>query len=71
VAAGRTTFLTALAKPLEALLPTSLARSVGLPSREGVAGGRGAARVRGRDFERELRLLEAGLPPEPVVRREA
>jgi hypothetical protein len=69
VAAGRTTFLAALA----ALLPTSLARSLRLPFREAAARERDAGRARRCDAGRDrlLRLLEAGLPPEPEVRRDA
>ena len=78
VAAGSTTFFAALATPLAALLPTSLARSVGRPFREAAVRERDAARAFGRDPdpERELgrleveRLLEAGLAPAPVVRRD-
>ena len=87
VAAGTTTFLAALATPLAALLPTSLARSVRLPLREAAAREREAAarerdpaarerddaRACGRDAarDREFRLLEAGRPPELPVRRDA
>ena len=78
MAAGSTTFFAALATPLAALPPTSLARSVRRPLREAAVRERDAARALGRDPEpeRELgrlaveRLLEAGLAPEPVVRRE-
>src|SRR4051794_16547060 len=73
VAAGSTTFFAALATPLAALLPTSLARSAGRPLREAAVRERDAARAFGRDPEpeRELgrleveRLLEAGLAPPP------
>jgi hypothetical protein len=69
----------ALAALLAALLPTSLARSVRLPLRDAAPRERGAARDCGRDVERDRelglleagRLLEAGLPPEPVLRRDA
>jgi len=80
VAAGTTTFLAALATPLAALPPTSLARSLRLPlrgaaarGREAAAPDRDAARACGRDAarDREFRLLEAGRPPEVPVRRGA